>query len=502
MSAHAQDYMQTVSWDIRPFIDGRYVDSRSTESFDDVNPATEEVLCRIPAGSAEDVDLAVTVARRRFEQGAWRDLGPDERKATLLNLARLVVEHKNDLALLDSLEMGKPLGAARFEAGVFGFHIVRSAAELTDKVCGALVPSEPSSLSFSIYEPRGVIGAVVPWNFPTVNTLLKISPALAAGNAVVLKPSEIASGSALRLAELAVQAGLPEGIFNVVPGTGRGAGEALVSHPGVDMVSFTGSTATGRRVMQLAGQSHGRPLQLECGGKSPQLVFADVDDLDRVASNVVQDILYNSGQVCSARSRLLVEESIRQSLLDKIIALSSQFKPGNPLDETTTLGPLASKVQRDKALGYIRRGIADGAEIILGDLEAGQRQKGYFVLPAIFDKVSTEMSIVREEIFGPVLSVQSFTDEVEAIRLANATEYGLAATAWTRDLGRAKRLARRINAGLVVIRTSGEEGTGGSIPNLLALCAEPHKASGFGAEWGLKGLEAYSALKAVQMIGH
>lgn len=493
--------MQKITWDIRPFVDGAYIDSRAPGVMENVNPATEEVLCEIPVGGPVDVDHAVSIARRRFEQGVWSDLGPGERKAILLKFAHLIVARKDELALLDSLEMGKPLSAARFEVEVLGFNAVRSAAELADKVCGALVPSEPSSLTFTIYEPRGVIGAIIPWNFPTYNVLLKISAALTVGNSIVLKPSEIASASALKVAELAQEAGLPAGIFNVVPGLGSSVGEALVAHPGIDMVSFTGSTATGRRVMQLASQAHGKPVQLECGGKSPQLVFADVDDLDRVAACVVQDIFYNAGQVCSARSRLIVEQSIKQRLLDKIIALTREFKLGSPLDETTTFGPLASAAQRDKVRDCIRRGVAEGAQIVMGDVQASGAEKGYFVRPTIFDEVNSAMSIVREEIFGPVLSVQSFTQEREAISLANATEFGLAATAWTRDLGRAKRLARRINAGFVVIRTSGEEGSGAGIANVLALSAEPHKASGFGAEWGLKGLEAYSNLKAVQMLG-
>jgi len=296
-----------LTWNIRPFIDGAYVDHDATGFIDDINPATEEVLCRVPAGTAEDVDLAVSTARRRFKEGVWCDLPPDKRKSILLNFAGLIVDHGAELALLDTLEMGKPISAARFEAEVGGSCIVRSAAELTDKVCGSLVPSEPGALSFNLYEPRGVIAAIVPWNAPTYNVLLKIAPALAAGNVVVLKPSEIASGSALKLAELAIEAGLPPGVLNVVPGLGATVGEALASHPGVDMVSFTGSTVTGRRVMQLAAQSHGRPVQLECGGKSPQLVFADVDNLDRVAAAIAEDIFYNSGQVCAARSLLIVE---------------------------------------------------------------------------------------------------------------------------------------------------------------------------------------------------
>jgi len=494
--------VQPIAWNIRPFVDGSYFTSCSSQFISKINPATEEVLYECPIGDAGDVQRAVEIARTAFERGIWRDLGPDKKKEILLRFARLIADRKDELALLDSLEMGKPINAARFEVEVLGYHVVRSAAELTDKLCGVLVPSEASSITFNMYEPRGVVGAIVPWNCPTYNTLLKVAPALAAGNAVVLKPSEIASGSALRLAEIAIEAGLPSGVFNVVPGLGATVGEVLAAHPGIDMVSFTGSTATGKRVMQLAGQCRGRPVQLECGGKSPQLVFADADNLDRVATCVVQDIFYNTGQICSARSRLLVEACIKEKLLDRVVSLAHELKAGDPLDEATNFGPLATSLQRDRVTAHLRRALGEGARMITGGSVQSQGAKGYFVSPTVLDNVTPQMAVIREEVFGPLLCVQTFVDEQEAIALANATEYGLTATAWTRDFGRARRLAKRINAGFVVVRTSGEEGGGGGIANVFALCAEPRKASGFGAEWGLKGLEAYSTLKAVQMLGH
>jgi acyl-CoA reductase-like NAD-dependent aldehyde dehydrogenase len=352
-----------------------------------------------------------------------------------------------------------------------------------------------STVAFNTYEPRGVVGAITPWNFPSVNAVIKFGPALAAGNSVVLKPSELASGSALRLAELAVEAGLPEGVLNVVPGLGFTAGTTLALHPNVDFLSFTGSTATGRKIMELAGRSNGKPLLLECGGKSPQVVFNDADDLDSIADAVVQSALWNQGQVCSAHTRLIVQESIKESLLEKVVSRVSKYRPGDPLDEATTFGPLASPAQRDRVKAYIEQGLRSGAQAVLRGTV--QESGGCNVSPTIFDGVESTMSIAREEIFGPLLCVQRFKTEKEAIELANATEYGLEATVWTRDMGRGKRLAHAVKAGSVSIRTSGAEGpeTG------CQLSSEPQKASGFGSEVGLRGLESYSTLKLVNFIG-
>ncbi len=487
---------QEVTWAIKPFIDGAYRNSTSIDTFDNMNPATDQVLCQIAEGSAEDIDQAVEIARQRFEEGCWSGLTPSARKAILVRFADLIVEQKNSIALLDSLEIGKPISAALSDVSSFAAGIMRETAELTDKLYGSTAPMSASNLSFNVYEPRGVIGAIVPWNFPVVNAVIKIAPALAVGNSVVLKPSEISSSSALKLAELAIEAGIPAGVFNVVPGLGHTVGAALATHPDVDLLTFTGSTNTGRLLMTLAGQSNGKPLLLECGGKSPHVVFDDVENLDRIAEVAVQRMYWNQGQVCSALTRLIVHEDIKDKLLEKVITLTKELKPGDPLDEKTTFGSLASGAQRDRVKHYIELGIEEGAHPVLGGIYAVQAGPGCFVAPTIFDNVTTDMCIAQDEIFGPVLCVQSFATETEALEIANGTIYGLGATVWTMDFGRGKRMAKGVRAGRVAIRTYDEEESA-----LFGMNCEPQKASGFGSESGLNGMRSYSTLKAISFSG-
>lgn len=490
-----KDLASEIKWNITPFIDGRYHPSNSSQLIDNINPATELLLCRFAIGDASDIDEAVQVARQRFEDGCWSNLSPEHRAATLARLADLIAEHKSELALLDTLEMGKPIQAALYDAGHIAPGLLRSWAGFADKLLGSSAPLSSRVLSFNTFEPRGVIGAVTPWNFPSVNAVVKFGPALAAGNSVVLKPSEISPSSALRIAELALEAGLPDGVFNVVPGTGSTVGAALARHPDVDLISFTGSTATGRKVMELAGSSNGKPLLLECGGKSPQLVFDDVENLGSVADVIVQSVLWNQGQVCSAHTRLIVHEAVKNALTDEVLRRAREQHPGDPLDDATTFGPLASPAQRDRVNAYVVRGIQSGARALLRGKV--QESGGCNVAPTIFDQVQSTMSIAREEIFGPVLCIQSFSTDDEALELANATDYGLEATVWTRDIRRGRRFARQVRAGTITIRSSAAD-----VPlSGCQLSCEPQKASGFGCEVGLRALESYSTLKLINVIG-
>lgn len=484
-----------VQWKIEPFIDGRYRPSMSAQSFETINPATETALCRAAVGDADDVNAAVRVARRRFEEGCWSELPPARRGQILLKLAELIVAHKAELALLDSLEMGKPITHALHDVEQFAARLLRTWAGFADKLLGESAPLIGGTLAFNIYEPRGVVGAIAPWNFPSVNAVYKFAPALAAGNTMVLKPSEGSPSSALKLAELALEAGVPPGVLNVVPGLGSTVGAALALHVGVDMLSFTGSTATGRKIMEACGRSNGKPLVLECGGKSPHVVFDDIESFDVVVAAVVQGIVRNQGQVCAARTRLLVHEDIKETLLQLIVSHAGRYQPGDPLEPETNFGPLASSAQRDRVKHYVEQGLRSGAQAVLKGVI--QESGGCYVAPTIFDRVDSTMAIVREEIFGPVLCVQSFRTEDEAIALANDTEYGLGATIWTRDLGRGKRMAHAIRAGGITVLTGGTEGADSG----CTLSYEPQKSSGFGAEIGLQGLRSYSVLKRISFGG-
>jgi len=482
-------------WRIEPYVGGDYCASVTSEIFETVNPADETVLSTAPIGSLADVDAAVCAARQCFEDGCWSEISAARRGDALAKLADLLVENKVEIALLDTLEMGKPIQASLHDAEFYAPLVLRSWAALADKLLGSSVTPDARTVSLNTYQPRGVVGAITPWNFPVVNAVMKVAPALAAGNTVVLKPSEVTPSSALKLAELAVAAGVPPGVFNVVPGVGSTVGAALAAHPDVDLLSFTGSTLTGRRIIQLSGSSNGKPLLMECGGKSPFVVFDDVRDLERVADAAVQSVVRNQGQVCSAHTRLIVQETVYDRLLELVLWRAAQYHPGHPLNEGTTFGPLSSPSQRNTVKRYIDAGLREGARAAL--MGAIQERGGCYVSPTIFVDVRSDMSIVREEIFGPVLCVQRFKNEEEAIALANSTDYGLVAMVWTRDLGRGKRVAHAIKAGYVSVRTSGEE----SICPIPIMSFEPQKASGFGSEIGLRGLESYSTLKAISFSG-
>jgi len=469
------------------FIDGRYVDAASGATFDSINPSTGKLLARVAAGDAEDINRAVISARAAFRKGGWANLAPAKRKRTLLRFAELIREHTEELALLETLNMGKPISDSLKIDVPAAVRCVQWYAEAIDKVYGEVAPTGPDALALVTREPLGVVGAIVPWNFPLIMAAWKFAPVLASGNSLVLKPSEKSPLTALKVAELAVEAGIPPGVFNVVPGLGPTAGKALALHMDVDAIAFTGSTATGRQVMQYAGQSNLKRVSLECGGKSPNIVLADYPDLDKAATAAASAIFFNQGEMCSAGSRLLLQEGIQEAVLEKVQALSRALQPGDPLDANTRLGAIVDETQMKRVLGYIDSGREDGANIRIGGRRVREDSGGYFIEPTVFEGVKPAMQIAREEIFGPVLSVITFKTVDEAIEIANDVIYGLAAAVWTADVTTAHRVARALRAGTVFINCYDDDD--------ITVPFGGFKQSGIGRDKSLHALEKYTELK-------
>ena len=454
-------------------------------------------MYQFSGGEVADINSAVISARQAYDDGVWSSLSIHQRKSVLYNLAEMVDSHKEEFALYECLDVGKPITSALNDIA----HVtacIKHNAEMADKL---LSPSgaDGSNFSYKLRKPIGVVGGIVGWNFPLVLAALKVAPALATGNSIVLKPSEYSSLSASRLAELAVQAGVPSGVFNVVHGRGDSVGAALALHSDVDMLTFTGSSLTGKKMMMAAGQSNMKRLMLECGGKSPYIIFDDCpSDLDFLAQDIVEAAFCNQGQNCMAGSRLLIQEGIKSRLVPKIIEYTKLLEPRDPFDPETVFGPLVGEAHLNKVLAYIESGKNEGARLIFGgqrlDIYKDASSRGCYLHPTIFDNVSSQQKIAKEEIFGPVLSVMSFKDEAQAISLANDSDFGLAAYIATENLSRSHRLAMKLNAGVINICGSSAVGSGS-----VELSKEPFKQSGFGLEGGMEGLASYTISSAVNM---
>ena len=478
---------KTLSPRTQAFIDGRYVPAISGATFDCVNPANGQVIAQVASCDAADVDIAVTSARKAFEGGAWSRRAPAARKKVLLRFAELVRKHRDELALTETMDMGKPISDSMKIDIPAAANCIAWYGEAVDKVYDEVAPTPHDSLALITREPAGVVGAIVPWNFPLLMASWKLGPALATGNSVVLKPSEKSPLTALRIAELAMEAGLPEGVLNVVPGFGNTAGEALALHMDVDCVAFTGSTRTGKRMLEYAGKSNMKRVWLECGGKAPNVVLGDVADVERAATAAAFGIFFNQGEMCSAASRLVVHESVKDAMLEKIVEIGKAMAPGDPLDPKTRLGAIVDQVQLNTVMGFIESGMQEGAKVALGGNRVRQDSGGFYVEPTVFAGVKPVMKIAREEIFGPVLSTITFKDVEEAVAIANDVTYGLTAAVWSRDITTAHRVAKRLRAGTVYVNCYDADD--------ITVPFGGFKQSGNGRDKSLHAMDKYTELK-------
>ncbi len=474
----------------RLLIDGKWVDAASGKTFETVNPATGDVLARVAEADSDDVNRAVAAARAAFERG-WGESKPAFRSRLLSRIADLMEQHVDELAQLETLDNGKPIFESRNVDLPAAIETFRYYAGWPTKIYGETNPSDPEFFSFTLREPVGVCGQIIPWNFPLLMAAWKLAPALACGNTVVLKPAEQTPLTALRLGELLLEAGVPDGVVNILPGYGETAGAAIAEHPGIDKVAFTGSTEVGRLILK-ASAGNLKRVSLELGGKSPNIVFADAD-LDAATIGALGGIFFNQGQVCCAGSRLFVQERMYDEFTDKVGTYAKTVKLGMPLDPETRMGPLVSNEQFDRVKGYLKVGKAEGATVKTGGDVAteGALAKGYFVQPTVFTGVTNSMRIAREEIFGPVVAAIPFTDEHDAVFQGNDTMYGLAAGVWTRDVSKAHKVARALKAGTVWVNCYGQIDATSPFGG--------YKQSGFGRELGKHSIELYTQVKQVWM---
>jgi aldehyde dehydrogenase (NAD+) len=472
--------------DQRLLIGGKWVDAKSGKSFETVNPATGEVICKIAEGDKADIDLAVKAARKAFESGPWPKMNAAERGRLLNKLADAIEANIDELAALESLDNGKPLTIARAADLPLVVKAYRYYAGWADKIHGKTIPIEGNYFCYTRLEPVGVVGQIIPWNFPMLMQAWKWGPALAAGNCIVLKPAEQTPLTALAVARLAQEVGFPDGVINVVPGFGPTAGAALTGHMDVDKVAFTGEGSTGRIVMTAAAQSNLKRVSLELGGKSPNIIFADAD-LDAAVEGAYFGLFFNQGQCCCAGSRLFVEEKVHDKVVDRLLEKAKQQKLGDPFDPTTTQGPQVSEEQMERILGYVEHGNKEGAQCLTGGKRHGT--KGYFVEPTLFAGVTDEMKIAQEEIFGPVMNVLKFKSADEVIDRGNRTCFGLAAAVWTKDITKAHRMAASLRAGTVWVNCYDVFDAAAPFGGF--------KQSGIGRELGEYALELYTEVKTV-----
>ena len=481
-----------VQFRTKAFIGGQFVEAVSGKTYATENPATGKPLADVAECDSRDVDLAVRAARRAADSGVWSRMSPGERKRILARFADLIDKNVSELALTESLDAGKPISDCLSLDIPDTANCIRWHAEAADKLYDEVAPTGPDNLALILREPVGVVGAIIPWNYPALMAAWKLGPALATGNCVVIKPAKQTSLSLLRLAELAAEAGLPDGVLNVVPGPGEAVGEAIARHMDIDAVAFTGSTDVGRQVLRHASESNLKRVLLELGGKSPQVVMGDVTNLDHVAEQAANAIFWNMGENCSAGSRLIVHTKIKDALLEKLVGLTGQWIVGDPLDPATRIGPMITKTHLDRVLSYVRAGVDEGAGIVVGGTRVLAETGGYFIEPTIFDRVSNDMRIAREEIFGPVLATLEFSTEEEAISIANDTPYGLAASLYTDNLHVAHRVARALKAGTVAVNCYSE----GDMTTPFG----GYKMSGFGGhDKSVHAHEQYTELKTVWM---
>ena len=468
-------------------INGEAVDAASGRTYTTWNPATESPICEVAEAGVEDVDRAVRAARAAFESGPWPKMKPAERQRILFRLGDLILAHADELGRLETLDNGKPIFESKLIDAPMVANCFHYFAGWATKIAGDTLPVNPTVFTYTLREPIGVVGAIIPWNFPMIMVGWKAAPALAAGNTVVLKPAELTPLSALRIAELALEAGLPPGVFNVISGKGSVAGEAMVKHPGVDKISFTGSTEVGRHIMKTAADTMKR-LTLELGGKSPNIVFADAD-LDAALKGATAGIFYGKGEVCAAGSRLLVESSIYDDFVARLSERSAKMSPSDPLDPKSRLGSLVSEGQMQKVLGWVETGIKEGARVVAGGKRQPVNGKGWFVQATVLDGVENRMQVAQEEIFGPVLAVIRFDGVDDAIAKANDIPYGLASGVWTRDVKKALGVSRRLQAGTVWVNMYNYYDAGMPFGGI--------KQSGFGKDLGPDSLNEYTHTKSV-----